>query len=347
MSAENALSNIHLEAAGRWGHTEYSLGYHREYLARLTGLASDDPGFHRAAWDRLALDFLWLTNDGLVDWKKTGRTTDLGHAVYAVDGSDRRPPSVSPFHGEAEVWAFDAGAEYGLPDFDAQIRAYERLLEDSRRAFPNQLIPGGYYKTIISGAIEAFGWEPLLLAAAEPDRMEKVLDTFFRRTRFFMEAWARTSARVIIQHDDFTWTAGPFLSPGFCRRVLIPRYAELWKPLHAAGQKVLFCSDGRYQEFIPDLAAAGADGFIFEPVNDFAWLAANFGEGYCLVGSDVDCRDLAAGHWEKAEAGLRRTFRALERCRGAILAVGNHLPPGLPEAMLNRYFDFLLPRLAR
>jgi len=41
-----------------------------------------------------------------------------------------------------------------------------------------------------------------------------------------------------------------------------------------------------------------------------------------------------------------RTLARLSDCRGAILAVGNHLPPNIPEAMLDRYFDYLLPRLS-
>jgi hypothetical protein len=44
---------------------------------------------------------------------------------------------------------------------------------------------------------------------------------------------------------------------------------------------------------------------------------------------------------------LDRTFAALGRCRGAILAVGNHLPANIPAAMLDRYFAALLPRLPR
>ncbi len=34
-------------------------------------------------------------------------------------------------------------------------------------------------------------------------------------------------------------------------------------------------------------------------------------------------------------------------CRGALLAVGIHLPPNIPAEMLDRYFAYLLPRLAK
>lgn len=346
-SREIALDNIWLRPTSRWGHTEYSFEYHKDYLTRHTGLVEDTPARLRLGYDRFAFDFLWHTQDGLIDWAEAGRTTDMGHASYALDASDLRRPKRCPFTTEEEVWAFDAVQEYGLPDFDAQVRAYETILEAARAAFPNQLTTGGYYKTIVSGAIDAFGWDMLLIAAADSTRMEKVFDSFFRRTLFYMQAWAKTSAEVIIQHDDFVWTRGPFMRPDIYRKVIIPRYAELWKPLHAAGKKVLFCSDGNFTQFAGDIVAAGADGLIFEPCNDFEFMVENFGQTTCLVGSFVDCRDLASGKWDKVRADIDRTCDQLARCKGALVAVGNHMPPDIPEQMVDRYFDYLLPRLQR
>lgn len=347
MSRTIALDNIFLRPSPRWGHTEYSLAYHKDYLAKRTGLPSDSAELLRRAYSRFQFDFNWSNNDGLIDWGKTGRTTDMGHASYASDGSDQTSPKQCPFTDVEEVWAFDAVSEYGLPGFDEQVLAYENTIRQARNEFPEQLTTGGYYKTIVSGAIQSFGWDMLLIAAADPVKMEKVFDGFFRRTLFHMQAWAKTSAEVIIQHDDFVWTAGAFMNPDIYRKVIIPRYAELWKPLHAAGKKVLFCSDGNFMEFAGDVAEAGADGFIFEPCNDFDFMVNNFGQTKCLVGSFVDCRDLTFGKWDVVRKCIDRTFESLARCKGALFAVGNHLPSNIPAEMLDRYFDYLLPRLKR
>lgn len=347
MSRQIALDNIFLRPAERWGHTEYSLGYHKEYLARRTGLSADNFELLKNAWYLFQLDFCWNTHNGLTDWAKAGRTTDMGHASYDAAGSDQRPPQPCPFNTAEEIWAFDAVSEYGLPDFDEQVRAYEDIIQKARNQYPEQLTTGGYYRTIVSGAIASFGWDMLLLAAADPVKMERTFDGFFRRTLFFMQAWAKTSAEVIIQHDDFVWTEGAFMHPDIYRKVLIPRYAELWKPLHAAGKKVLFCSDGNFTEFTADLVEAGADGFIFEPCNDFDFMVNNFGQSKCLVGSFVDCRDLTFEKWDVVHKSIDRTFESLSRCKGAIVAVGNHLPPNIPSKMLDRYFEYLLPRLKR
>ncbi len=342
-----ALDNILLRPSTRWGHTEYSLEYHRDYLARRTGLPSSSTDLMPKAYDLFKYDFLWSTNDGLINWSRAGRVTNMGHAVYAADGSDLHPSHESPFRSPEEVWAFDAVAEYGLPDFEEQVRAYEDSIQQARVRCPNQFTTGGYYRTIVSGAIDAFGWDMLLLAASDPVKMEAVFDGFFQRTLFHMEAWSRTSVEAVIQHDDFVWTGGAFMHPDIYRKVIIPRYAELWKPIHKAGKKVLFCSDGNFTEFVHDLADAGADGFIFEPCMDFGMMMDQFGQSHCLVGSFVDCRDLTFGDWEKVRADIDRTFERLQSCKGAILAVGNHLPPNIPEEMLDQYFEYLLPLLDR
>ncbi len=347
MSRQTALENINLKASSRWGHTEYSLEYHKNYLAKRTEVCSDNPNLMQKAYDQLAIDFLWLTNDGLIDWTQAGRTTDMGHAAYAIDASDQKQASECPFHSEQEVWEFDAVAEYGLPDFDEQVRTYENLIQKARLEFPDQLIPGGYYKTIVSGAIAAFGWDMLLLAASNPIKMEKVFDSFFRRTLFFMKAWAKTSVEVVIQHDDFVWASGLFMNPEIYRKIIVPRYAELWQPIHEAGKKVLFCSDGNFMDLAGDVAEAGADGFIFEPCNDFDFMVDNFGQTRCLVGSFVDCRDLVFGNWEKVKQDIDRTFQRLSDCKGAIVAVGNHLSPNISEEMLDKYFEYVLSRLER
>ena len=348
MSRQLALDTIALKPVARLAHTEYSLEYHQSYVARVAGAAADDLARWRRFYDAWDFDFLWSSNDGLNgDWGRRGRATDMGQAAYAADGSDQHNPQTSPFAEPEEVWAFDAVAEYGLPEFTAQVAAYEAQAQSARVNFPNQLTTGGYYKTIISGAIQAFGWDMLLVAAAEPARMEKVLDSIFRFTLHHMRAWAETSVEVVIQHDDFVWTQGAFLHPEFYREVIIPRYAELWKPLHAKGKKVLFCSDGDFREFADDIVAAGADGLIFEPVNDFACMVERFGDRICLVGSAVDCRDLTLRDWATVRASMDRTLELARRCKGLIWAVGNHLPANIPDAMLDQYIAYLKAHAAR
>lgn len=342
MSRQLALDAINLRSAPLFAHTEYSLAYHPGYVQAKTGLPLSDPQALRTLYELWEIDFNWGTHEGLHgDWGSRGRTTDMGHAVYAADGSDLRQPQASPFTTPEEVWAFDPVAEYGLPDFAEQVAAYEQMVQANRTAWPDQLTTGGYYKSTVSGCIAAFGWDVFLLACADRARIEKVLQRFAAWTLFHMRAWAETSAEAIIQHDDFVWTEGAFVNPEIYRSVIIPGFAEMWKPLHAAGKKVLFISDGNFSEFAEDLAAAGADGFFFEPMQSFEFMVERFGSSHCLIGSDVDCVDMAFRPWETVKASMDRTLKLAERCRGLIWAVGNHLPANIPDWMMDRYIEYL------
>lgn len=343
MSRQLALDTIYLRPTPRLAHTEYSLEYHTDYIRRITGMELSDPDCLRKLRESWGIDFLWSTHDGLYgDWGRRGRATDMGHAEYAADGSDMREAQASPYKTVDDVWAFDAIAEYGLPDFGEQVNQYEQFHQTMVRNCPEQLVTGGYYKTIVSGAIQAFGWEMLLEAAANRRKMEPVFDSFFRYTKHHIDAWAKTSIEAIIQHDDFVWTEGAFMHPDeVYRKVIIPRYKELWKPLRAAGKKVLFCSDGDFTEFMEDLVEAGAEGLIFEPCNDFGWVVERFGQSMVLVGSCVDCRDLAFSPWDKVKAQMDRTFELAQKCKGVIFSVGNHMPPNIPQEMMEKFIGYL------
>lgn len=348
MSREIALDTIYLKPTSRIAHTEYSINYHTDYILKKIGASEINIDTIKKFYDIWGIDFLWNTNDGLHgDWEKFGRATDMGHAEYAIDGSDKRTPKECPFKSLEDVWSFNPVSEYGLPDFNEQVSAYEDIIQKAREKFPNQLVTGGYYKTIVSGAIQAFGWEMFLLALSDTNKMERVFDGFFQFTLFHMEAWAKTSAEVIIQHDDFVWANGPFMKPEIYRKIIIPRYAELWKPLHRAGKKVLFCSDGNFMEFAEDIVNAGADGLIFEPCNDFGLMVEKFGGSKVLIGSFVDCRDMTLGKWDVVKSALDRTLDLAKKYNGIMIAVGNHLPPNIPSDMMDRYIEYLKANWSR
>lgn len=346
MSYDIGMAAMRLEMAERIAHTEYHSNY-----ALIRAVTGKDPRTDVSAWrefnDAWELDFLWSTNDGPVDWSQRGRVTDMGHAEFLEDGIDRRDTVTCPFKSVEEVWAFDAVEEYGLTDLDELTAYYERWYQDGQAANPNQILTGGYYKTIVSGAIQAFGWDMLLEAAADRQKFARVLDSFFEVTLHHFKAWARTSAPVLIDHDDFVWTAGPFMSPAFYRAEIIPRYRKLWEVVHEAGKTLLFCSDGNWTVFIDDIAGAGADGFIFEPMTDLDYAVERYGSTHVIMSSKVDCRTLTFGNREQIQAEVDATLPLARKCPGFVFAVGNHIPSNVPVDNALWYMDYLRSRWRR
>ena len=339
MSYQIGIDAIHLKPTPRLAHTEYCSN---EKLKAVVEAESGKP-FHEA-WE---FDLVWSTNDGPVDWAEAGRMTDMGHAEFLEGGVDKRQPRTCPFETVEEVLEFDAVTEYGLPDHDELVTYYENRYRKNQGERATVVFPGGYYKTIVSGAIQSFGWDMLLAAAAQRDRFERVLDSFFRWTLHHVKAQAQTSIEVFIQHDDMVWTQGAFMHPDIYRGCIFPRYARLWKVLKDAGKKVLFCSDGDFGDFVDDIAEAGADGFIFEPMTALEPVVEKYGKTHVIVSSKVDCRTLTFGTPRDIRAEIDATLELAMDCPGFVFAVGNHIPSNVPVENALYMFDYLKARWER
>ena len=321
MSYERGMAAIRLEAPAEIPHTQYIT--HPAWLEHLRRKAGrPDAGFA----ELLDFDFAFATDDPPLG----GRWTDMGHAVWQADGSDFRPAAPSPFKDLEAIYNLDPVAEYGPVDLPSLSERYRRWAEDARRV--DAVVPGGLYRSVVSFAIAAFGWENLLLAAgADPERFGGVLNRWADYLMAYVRAWAASDLEVFLTHDDMVWTAGPIFRPEFYRTYIFPNYKRYWDCLKDAGKKVLFCSDGNFTAYVDDLAAAGADGFIFEPTTDLEWIGRKYGRTHVLIGN-ADTRVLTFGTPEDVVAEVRRCMDLGRACPGYFFAVGNHIPPNVPIA---------------
>ena len=93
--------------------------------------------------------------------------------------------------------------------------------------------------------------------------------------------------------------------------------------------------------FLDDVAEAGADGFIFEPMVDFNDVCERFGKTHIIIGSNVDCRTLTFGTRDQVEAEVRKTFDIGKDCPGFVMAIGNHIPSNVPVDIALFYLDLV------
>lgn len=104
---------------------------------------------------------------------------------------------------------------------------------------------------------------------------------------------------------------------------------------------MLYCCDGTFDMFMDDIADAGADGFIFEPSNNFDNIVKKFGKTHCIVGSKVDCRTMTFKGWEDVKTEIDQTLELAPECSGLMWAVGNHIPYNVPLNIAGKYIDYL------
>jgi uroporphyrinogen-III decarboxylase len=210
-----------------------------------------------------------------------------------ADGSDFRQPKPSPFTDLEQIYSLDPFEEYGRVDHKQQAAEYQAWYREARKG-PG-VISGGTYKSVISFAIDALGWDNLLAAAGvDPERFGRLLNRWADYLMQYVEAWAATDIEVYLTHDDMVWTSGGFLRPEFYRRYVFPNLRRYWDCVRSAGKKVLFCSDGCFTEYVDDLAAAGAEGFIFEPLTSLEKIVAKYGKTHVIMGN-ADTRVLTFG----------------------------------------------------
>jgi len=323
MSYERGMAAIRLQSPDEIPQTQYIS--HPRLATALTGLAPDDPRLGEEYARVLDLDLHWSTDAPQVQ----GRLTNMGHAVWLEDGSDFDTNIQCPFATPEEVLAFDPVAEYGIPDVDEQAARYQAQWTATQRQ-TDGVLTGGIYRTLFSFAIAAFGWDMFLTAAAlDEERFDRVLDGFFRIIMAYTQAWAKTDLEVFLTHDDIVWTQGAVFHPDWYRRHVFPRYRAYWEVVRDAGKPVLFCSDGDYTEFIDDLAAAGAQGFIFEPLTDLDYVVSRYGKTHVIIGN-ADTRILTFGSKEQVWDEVRRCIDAGRDCPGYFFAIGNHIPHNVP-----------------
>ena len=335
MSFSDGWAAIHLEMPPRVPHTEYSIERHWDLVSRVTGYKVDahsPPDLQTRASFALMnawnFDFRWATLLGgdLFSAKKT----DMGHAEYEQDGVDRRDTVYCPFKTPEEVLGFDFFDTYGPVDRTWWKARFEADYLNHCRETPDQVNMTGIYVTLVSGFIDIFGWNMLLLAAGtDPEAFGQLANRYSNYIQAYFEALAEAEVPVVMIHDDMVWSSGPFISPAWYRKYIFPNYRRMFMPLIDSGKKIMFTSDGDYSLFIDDLAGCGIHGFVMEPFTDMAYIAEEYGKTHIFIGN-ADTRILLSGTQEDIRNEVTRCMRIGKSFPGFFLAVGNHIPANTP-----------------
>ena len=351
MSFEDGWAALNLEMPGRIPRTEYSADQHWELIATVTGL---DVGVESPEAEQTAAavefmrawnyDLFWQT---LINHEEFGSLrTDMGHAEYAAGGVDLRDVATSPFRDPEQVLSFDPWDALSTIDLAATTRRFEDDYRSGCALRPFGVNMTGIYVTLISGFIDLFGWEMLLLAAGtDPVRFGSLANRYASWMQQYFDALAAADVPVVMVHDDIVWSSGPIFRPAWYRKYVFPNYHRYLAPLLDAGKKVLFCSDGDYTQFVGDIAQAGFTGFVLEPLTDLQVLVEQYGQTHAIIGN-VDTRTLLFGDRAEIRAEVERCIHLGKNCPGYFMAVGNHIPPNTPvENAL--YYNQVYEELAR
>lgn len=95
-----------------------------------------------------------------------------------------------------------------------------------------------------------------------PELVSHVMDCTGLFSSYIARAFAEISrVPLMFMGEDIAGNTGPIFNPGFVRREGLPRWRWIIDPIHEAGMKFLFHTDGRYGVFLPLIFnELGADG---------------------------------------------------------------------------------------
>lgn len=335
MSYEDGWSAINLEMPPKVPRTEYSAEMHWELLKAVTGIdvvqnsteqtkLKAQQAF-RKAWNYGLVWNVLIFGDEFGDIR-----TKMGHAEYAAEGSDYSAEVSCPFKNSDEVFNFDPFETYGQRDKNQIIERFEDDYKARCLIAPDAVNMTGIYISCVSGLIEIFGWDMMLIAmGTDPEKFGQLTNRYVQWIQQYFDALAQTDVPVVMVHDDITWTSGPFTSPDWYRQYVFPNYKKYISPLIDSGKKVLFTSDGTYTAFIDDIADIGFHGFVMEPTTDMRYIAEKYGKTHVFVGN-FDTRILLSGTKQQIRAEVERCMDIGKNCPGFFMAVGNHIPPNTP-----------------
>jgi hypothetical protein len=330
MESNDGWAALNLQMPARVPRTEYSAEGHWDLIRAVTGIDVNvgSPAEVRAqASDALIdawkYDFIWNVLIG--GGELAAKRTSMGHAEYAAGGEDWDSNVGCPFTDPEEVLNLDIDATYGVPDHAALVKKFEDHYAGAQAHFPRCV-----NITCISGLIDIFGWDMLLLAAGEDlGRFGDLTNRYCKWIERYFDAMADSNVPAVMVHDDMVWTSGPIFNPDWYRRYVFPNFKRLFGKLRDAGKKVLFTSDGNYTAFIDDVVECGAHCLVMEPTTDMAYVAERYGKSIAFVGN-ADTRILLSGAKGDIRAEVERCMSIGKNCPGFFMAVGNHIPSNTP-----------------
>ena len=311
MSYKNGMAALNLEMTPQVPRTEYSAAEHWNLVKAVTGIdvaASSDDAVKQSA--RSAFVKAW---DYGLEWNTSiyssefGETRSrMGHAVYADSGTDYDSQTYQLFDDPEDVFTFDFYEAFGKRDENTLVNRFNESYDSMVLKCPDTVNMAGIYISCMSGLIDLLGWDTLLAAAGLDDKLfGEFTNRYARWIEQYFIALAKCKSEVVMIHDDIVWISGAFLHPAWYRRFIFPNYKRLFAPLHEAGKKILFTSDGNYTEFIDDIADCGVNGFVMEPDTDMAYIAEKYGKTHSFVGN-ADTRILLTGTKDDIYNEVRR-----------------------------------------
>ena len=177
----------------------------------------------------------------------------------------------------------------------------------------------------------------------DPSSLERILEV--QTENAYRAAKVVTAAKlapIYFIGDDIAYKGRLMFSPDFLRKTFIKSLKKCIEPAKAAGQKVIFHSDGYVMDILDDMIDAGIDGLNpIEPLAgmDIALLKKRYGKNLVLVGN-VDCSQvLPLGSVSDVIRATKQCLRDAGHGGGLLIGSSSEIVPCTPVENILAFYD--------
>lgn len=210
----------------------------------------------------------------LLAWNGRHNVEKIGYMQMLIEGSRLLR------HDLVCLQSNPAGSDSGDPSLP--LRRIARLVDADLFVF--WIVDGAFQRTMGRYDFMAF----MQAIAASPDAVAREMENASRQVTACMEQGVGHGTHGVIIADDIAYQAGPYMSPEFGRRYLLPIWRRQTLAARALHVPVFFHSDGNINPFVPLVVEAGFDGLqCIEPAAgmDIFAIGRTYGSRLCLMGN--------------------------------------------------------------
>jgi uroporphyrinogen decarboxylase len=215
------------------------------------------------------------------------------------------------------------------------------------------LLPSGMKLLVTSGhiytmAMQLMGFESFCLKLIEdPPLVKNIIDRLATESmRLFEKILSIDEVGAICLQDDIAYTSGLMISPRSLRKIFFPWLTRAAEICHSAGRPLLYHTDGKVDEVLPDIIAAGVDALhpIEPKCMNIEEVKRTYGHQIALIGNVDLGYVLTRGTPQEVRQAVKTLIQNLGPGGGYLMSsansVTNYVPLANYRALLEATFEY-------
>lgn len=310
------------------------------FLGRPINTLADDVAFWKAA----GYDFFILDSDLWATRKVQDRIiTPVANTANVYDRPEAARNWVTPEAAVVKTWEDIERFDWPKAE-DIDYSQYRQV----RDCLPPGMGVIATFGHIFTTAWQLMGFEAFCLNLLDDVKIvQEVMGRLGQETISLLErVLAYDSVNALWFQDDIAYTNGLMISPQGLRELFFPWLAQIAALCHARGLPLIFHSDGKLDEVLPDIVAAGVDALhpIEPKCMNIVTVKQEYGDRLALIGNLDLGYTLTRGSPDEVREEVRYLIKNVAPGGGYMLGSANSITDYVPienyRAMLKAAFEF-------